>query len=582
MDLEELLVNAGDFGRRIIIVENLGEERTVKTAANTVSTVTQQGELAELTSDLFGRPVDTTVIHPQLFREALDGDKSVLAEIKPTDLILFSGYAPGRFPGIMPVLDSISAMDAFKKKIPNIPKSNYAFVLPSQKEDGPLQRVWRKVLGDVFGKGKDFFKYVIHGPIPHSRETSSLVGVLKSNAAVLKHNVGSLRDARFMDYLSAQFALGCNQTAMKKTFLCINDKLKEREGRFKVISHNTSISDIDFNTYYAVFIDNVWDNQDGRLGNGMNSLMKVSKSLQDQGLSLPIFYQTAHDLESISEEEKARISAFPNAHLVSKNLAPKISKSKGEAVKELQASRILLQCLALRQYIVESVPVSTKGFVQVEDNYLTFSRAMVMPEGVDSNDSLAHKLHVLANLHAHMQGEIENPDLQQTGTIFREFAEIQQSVNQHAKGKTLPSRLSALQKAYENAVREYSQLPTQTIIHNDAKWDNWFGRGYILGDFGSMCPGRESKDIASALLNPKHKFKKTRQRAYVDTAVQSYIGQRKAIDPNFNQSPEQLGREVYSMLLTESLRRAYYKAAHDLDMTKSLILVAETYAPLVS
>ncbi|MDP3882261.1 MAG: hypothetical protein Q8Q31_05280 [Nanoarchaeota archaeon] len=581
MDLEELLVNAGDRGRRVIIVENIGEGKTVKTAVSLAKTVIQNGELAELTNDLFGRPVETAVIHPKLFKEALAGDREVLSEIKLTDLILFSGYTPGGFPSLMPVLESISAMDDFRKKMPHIPPSNHAFVLPSQKEDGPLQRVWKQILRDIFGKGEDFFKYVIHGPFIGSGD--SLVSVLKADASSLKHRVGSLKDARFMDTLSKQFNLGCHQTAMEKTFLCVNDKLKERDGRFAIIGHDReNAGSLDFNKYYAVFIDNGWDKQEGRLGKGVNSLMKISRALEGQGINIPIFYQTAHDLDRISEEEKARVAAFANTHLISKNLAPKVSRSKEEATKELEASRILGESLELRPYVVEAVPIGGKGFVKIEDKFLTFSKAAVMPENANNQDPLNHRMYVLAHLHSYMQNQVENPTLQLTGSRLREFKEIQESINQHAKSKTLPSRLNALQQAYEQVVAEHSRLPVQTIIHNDAKWDNWFAGGFILGDFGSMCPGRESKDIASALLNPKHRFKKTRNKAYVDAAVQTYIDQRRTIDPEFNQTPEQMRREVYGMLVTESLRRAYYKAAHDLDLTKSLILVAETYAPLAS
>jgi CheY-like chemotaxis protein len=256
MDLEELLVNAYDLGRRVVIVENMGEGVTqVKDAAT---------KLNELTNEVFDRPVSTVIIHPDKFTKSLDGNvmqaidsQGVLKEmpgINKNDIVLFSGYTPGSFPHLRDVLISMCAMKQMQEKMPNIPSTNYAFVLPSGERGGCLERVWKQVLGLFEGANQEFFEHAVYGPIPQ-RGASSLVGVLRSEAGVLQHNVGSLRDARFMDALSAQFAKGCNQTSLEKTFLCINEKLKEKKGKFEVISPDAQVDELDFSKYYAGFTD---------------------------------------------------------------------------------------------------------------------------------------------------------------------------------------------------------------------------------------------------------------------------------------------------------------------------------------
>ena len=592
MDLEELLVNAYDLGRRVVIVENMGEGVTqVKDAAT---------KLNELTNEVFDRPVSTVIIHPDKFTKSLDGNvmqaidsQGVLKEmpgINKNDIVLFSGYTPGSFPHLRDVLISMCAMKQMQEKMPNIPSTNYAFVLPSGERGGCLERVWKQVLGLFEGANQEFFEHAVYGPIPQ-RGASSLVGVLRSEAGVLQHNVGSLRDARFMDALSAQFAKGCNQTSLEKTFLCINEKLKEKKGKFEVISPDAQVDELDFSKYYAVFINNGWENQEGRLGKGITTLMNVSRALQAKKLKVPIIYQTAHPLESVSEEERARVESFPNTFLIAKNLAPKISRSRKVAVKELEASRLLAESQGLAGYVVQAVPVGKEGFVKINDRFMTFTKAALVPEGlnelqssiyqkagVDHSDLTNHRMYVLANLHSHLTSSVANQSLALVGKNFREFDEILGEISKKGSRGNIES-LVGLRKVYEQAVNDHTQLGVQTVIHNDAKWDNWFN-DYVLGDFGSMCPGRESKDLASALIDPKDNFGKTMNEDYVDGAIKNYIALRKTINPEFNQDFNQMRREVYGMLVVESLKQAFYKVRYDSKLTEGLIAIASRYAHL--
>jgi hypothetical protein len=95
-----------------------------------------------------------------------------------------------------------------------------------------------------------------------------------------------------------------------------------------------------------------------------------------------------------------------------------------------------------------------------------------------------------------------------------------------------------------------------------------------------MCPGRESKDLASALIDPKDNFGKTMNEDYVDGAIKNYIALRKTINPEFNQDFNQMRREVYGMLVVESLKQAFYKVGYDSKLTEGLIAIASRYAHL--
>lgn len=567
MKLEEILASVSERGAPLVIVETRKKEYEKSLT-----------EVQASARDVLGSPLMIHAVTPDEFPSFQKSHEDMLRK----STILVSGI--GTPEGLFDLKYMAIALSLVNKIRETFPESESSLVLPAY--HGTVKRAIDQVLGLLCEKPEE--AKIIEGESDYTFNTS-IVQTIARNLGVLKHNVGSLRDAKFMDYLSSQFAQGCNQTTTEKTFLCINDKLKEKKGKFKVVEHKTDPSTLELDGFYAVLVDNAWEEESkGRLGKGIKTLERLSSEISKRRIKLPIIYQTAHPLSDITPEERERITAFPNTFLVPKNIAPKVSKSRAVADKELEASRLLQQNADISLYVVKTVPIGPQGTIKVGQRFLTFSESAIIPTSADSTkiriyDQAGieeetddnHKMYVLAQLHTTLSNQLENPVFRVVGLNFKDFKEIKAKIV--SSNPELEQRLSGLKAAYESIVSRHSQIPPSAVIHGDAKWDNWF-QGCVLGDFGSMCVGNEYRDVATALMNPSDDFSRTLDRESINKGIYEYIALRKAMHPSFNPDKEKFRRNVYESIVVESLRRAYYKIDTNKELSLNLVNVAESYA----
>jgi hypothetical protein len=411
----------------------------------------------------------------------------------------------------------------------------------------------------------------------------------------IRHRVGANRNVRFLEDLSQKFTEGNLQSTENKTFLIITDNWENYGGKFDTVDQNADLSKIDFNKYHIVVVDNndESDSNTSTLGIGVNTLERLAEEFVSKGVGIPIIYQSAHPIEDFSDSERSRVASFPNTNFIPKNYAPKISRSKKVARKEIEVGELVQNHEHLSKYTVEVEKVGKLGFIKGADKnrFITFSRAVpietdrdeykerVMEKAGVKDSDVNHKMYVLSLFHTNLKSELDNENLKRIGKDYFEFSDIHSII-----GSAIPEvsgRLESLETTYNEVVLEQRALEPRIIAHNDAKWDNWFN-GTTLGDYGSACPGREYKDVARALLNPTEEFGSTLDSVKVDAFMNDYLALRRSIDSEFNECESEFRRNLYGALVTESLRIAKYKAENEPDLTEGLIKVAETYAERLS
>ncbi|MBS3134632.1 hypothetical protein J4214_05370 [Candidatus Woesearchaeota archaeon] len=423
----------------------------------------------------------------------------------------------------------------------------------------------------------------------------NVVEGLYSQLESLKHGIGTRKNATFLDDLSQRFTEGNLQSTENKTFLIITDKAGNYKGKFDILKQDSDLNGLNFEKYHLVVIDNndELSSNSAKLGRGINTLERLAEEFINRGIEVPVIYQSAHTIDNFSENERARITSFPNTNFMPKNCAPKIVRSKKVARKEISVGELVQSYEHLARYTLYVEKVGDQGFIRSSDKerFITFSRAV--PIEIDNDefrnnilqkagveyDKINHKMYVLSLFHTYLKNELKNENLKRCGKDYFDFTEVQSDIT--SVMPEISGRLESLRNVYDEAVREQKVLEPRVIAHNDAKWDNWFN-GMILGDYGSVAPGREYNDVARALLDTDHEFKDVFDINKVNSAVTNYLALRSTVDPAFNDNKDEFRRNVYRAFVTESLRIAKYKAKTDKNLTYGLIKVAEIYAEILS
>jgi hypothetical protein len=224
--------------------------------------------------------------------------------------------------------------------------------------------------------------------------------------------------------------------------------------------------------------------------------------------------------------------------------------------------------------------------VDTEDNRWVFS-PMDFPEAFDTTPTyFDHQMYVLALLHTGLKDQLDNPKLQRTSKDFYSFDELVDSL---AQGNEYRFDSNICRELYDEIVEKHRAYTPRVMTHNDAKWDNWFGRHdrQVLGDFGSAEPGQEYKDVAKVMLalwlGPEHtsipekswdkqldNFGESETDHHIHsmyhrfqvvmTAIDNYIKIRSKLDEDFEEDAADFRLNVYERIYTESLRTAYYKS----------------------
>jgi hypothetical protein len=417
--------------------------------------------------------------------------------------------------------------------------------------------------------------------------SKDVLGYIEGRVASELHSVGSERDARFKEWLSHQHTKGNIQSSQKETFLIVSDR-SNGGGKFNFVGIDSDFSGINFSDYVAVLLDNsdTDDSEIPRIGRGINALERIV----EVGRGIPVLYQTAHEIEEFSDSDRRRIEQFPNTYLVPKNSAVKISNSRKVAVKEVCVGRILEEDLLLSRYSVHPIMLGEDGYIRSRGKFITMSRAAPVCLASDpykrklfnelglEETVTNHKMYVLSAFHTNLKHEILNPSLELVGSDFFEFERIRQRLTP-ILGET---EIESLKEPYESVVFKHKSYDSRVLTHNDAKEDNWFG-GEILGDYGSVCPGREYKDIARALIDLDGI--KTTDREYVDSAIRAYYSLRGMMDGDLMEegieSYKEFKERVYEMIFCESLRLSQFKSQTNREHAINLFRIASSYKPLL-
>jgi hypothetical protein len=454
-----------------------------------------------------------------------------------------------------------------------------------------VDRAMMQVLGTLLGRDKT---KELEGSFRDLSFSGSVIDRLHSQLGSYKHSIGARRNSIFLDDLSDRFMKGCLQSTEEKTFLLVTGQEDyNSNGKFDFVGPNVDFDGIDLNRYNLVVIDNndTLNGKESRLGSGVDTLESVSNSLVGAGLNIHLIYQTAHPLSDFSRVERDRVLSFPNTSFMPKNCAPKISRSKKVALKEIVIGEALASIESIARYFVKIERVGEEGFIKSGKNrFITFSRAVpieidgdeykdrrMFEAGVEDNP-VNYKMYVLSLFHTHLKDRLEDSRLKQVGKDYFDFGDVSDTIS--GAIPEFSERIESLREDYGRIVDHHKLLEPRVMAHNDAKWDNWFN-GVILGDYGSVSPGREYKDLARALLDPTDGFDGLLNIDNTGVAVRDYIALRRKVDRDFDDSGEDLKDNVYGALVIESLRIAKYKSGMDRELTDGLIKVAETYSKLV-
>lgn len=377
---------------------------------------------------------------------------------------------------------------------------------------------------------------------------------------------------KYLPLIDKSLRAGNSQTKADFHFLILSDKecnlLGDNEPnaheKVKVRKLDYQLEQEDLEKCAAIFVDNNWNKkQQGALGKGREKLRQIRKDLDEKGTNIPIIYQSGHNLEDFTEQEKQEIESL-GAVLATKDIFPKVCKGREKAEKEKEISRILQANPALSKYAAKVYDFNLAG---PKDLFVVCTKIADSKE--DTKDRYEHRMQVLAQFHEIMKDQLGNEKINKpTVDYFRDFHYLKQGLKEFEIVKNPETRT-----LYETIKAEHEkelQNPT-TIIHNDAKWDNWFG--LTLGDFADACAGKEYRDLAKALLDKETGFENVKKPEWVENHVKQYMTARGMQDEGF-------ARKVKEMIFIEALRLARNKINEE-DTAKGLISVAEAYKEIL-
>ena len=342
----------------------------------------------------------------------------------------------------------------------------------------------------------------------------------------------------------------------------------------------SDLTDEELQNCAAIFIDNDWNKTiKGHLGKGINALKKVRAQLDQKGINPSIVYQSGHNLEEFSQTEIQEVENL-GAVLATKDIFPTVT-TKAKAEKEEEMCRVLQAHPVLGKYTVKiykilgNEPTCVVCTKIVEDTPI--DEEALKKLGIESSP-MSHRMYVLAHLHSYLKDQINNEKINKTEVPqFRDFNYILKGSWSEEQEKFMKEPKT--RKLYEKIIQEHAKDKPRTIIHNDAKWDNWFGN--VLGDFADACAGTEYKDIANALLlrNENNRIMPFALiKKDVNDQINNYITVRKSIEPKFKPG-RNFARKVKEMIYVQSIRLARNKLQfNDNGIVDNLILdIAKNY-----
>jgi hypothetical protein len=419
-------------------------------------------------------------------------------------------------------------------------------------------------------------------------------GLSKERLSARQHDYSHKLWGEYIPYISESLRAGNGQTSLAYSYLIISDRECNQLGNFdingrgekvKVESAKYNLSEDDLSSCAAIFIDNAWNslNHEGALGDGVEVLRTLRARLDEAGVRIPIIYQSGHNSDAFTDDEREVISDL-GAVLATKDIFPKVCVGRAIAEKEIEVSRLVRSNSQLAKYTSEVVEFAGESLAR-DDLFVVCSRIQtgdtVVDEekvsylnalGLDSTP-VTHRMYVLANFHSQLQDQLDNPLLQATSKDFIDFDDLKGGIME-AQSLEYGLRLEDFRDAYVAIVEKHREYTPSVISHNDAKWDNWFN-GEVLGDFGSVQPGNEYKDIAKALLEKGDGFALAKDEEKVEQAIANYVVLRQSVDSDFV-AGEYFVENVKDMLVTECLRTAHYKA-EDTGLVKDMLDIVKWY-----
>jgi len=385
------------------------------------------------------------------------------------------------------------------------------------------------------------------------------------------HDLGNTRNHEFITALAKQYAKSNLQSRQKKSFLILSDRMDAIKGEGKIqLKSPKEIDDLKEDEYSAIIIDNNFNYKDpvSKLGTGKETLQQ----LRQRGFTLPILYQTAHYLAAFTPEERHEIEQYPNTLLLQKNKSFKICTEQ-QAQKEKEITKIL-------ERIPESNMLMHSDFPLVHlrngsDVILTANAAPIEEPGIHPfKDMLlnslhlptniyTHRMYMLARVHTELASLLDNEMFHKhTVDYLRPINDIEQSLGKLEWHEEL---------GYDSLYKKHMlmQKDPTTVIHNDAKWDNWFS-GWYLGDFCDAVAGQEHKDIARAVLDVQNRDDRL-------TLAQAYYDIRSRIVNPLEQSRERFVQDVEEMIFLEGYRLARFMNDKDRGKAKELRAIAQEH-----
>ncbi|MBW3015572.1 aminoglycoside phosphotransferase family protein [Candidatus Woesearchaeota archaeon] len=379
----------------------------------------------------------------------------------------------------------------------------------------------------------------------------------------------------YLPFIDRSLRAGNSQSKMHYSFLVLSNAEVRRLGKeairaaekVKLQKFNKALEKEDLSDCAAIFIDNSWHHSlhSGALGGGLKELERIRKILDKENLNIPIIYQSGHKSEMFSEEEKQKLNDL-GAVLASKDIFPKVSQGALKAKKEAEISRIL-KTSSLKDIAPDVHIYDSQNGLHVVCSKIINGEA----------PSYEHKMRVLAEFHDIMKDHLDNEILaEHSVNLFRPFTKILLALRNHSSIEWFAES----EPLYERLRQKHESLPATTIIHNDPKWDNWFGSA--LGDYGDCCAAPVYKDLARALLDEENAFRLVRNPGWVEKKVELYLDKRTKLDPEFKPEPD-FKDNVKEVIFLESLRLARYKASTgSYDTMQELLGVATTYIKLLA
>jgi len=402
-----------------------------------------------------------------------------------------------------------------------------------------------------------------------------------------KYKNGMWKD-HYLQFIDESLRAGNGQTMTDYHFLIMSDKQIRNLGReknnvsaqekIKVEDSSYALQNNDLENCAAIFIDNEWNGlvHEGNLGDGIETLRRIRKQMDERGVNIPIIYQTSHDVSDFSVGEKVELESL-GAVLAPKDIFPKVCK-KELSDKEVEMGKVFGKHERLEQYVARVHDFGKKDALG-RDNLFVLCSRMASSEPIQDEekdmiftklkleDTLAnHKMYVLSLFHSDLKEEIDNEKLQATSRDFYSFDEVIANASDYS------TQLEPIRQQYTAILEKHRKIAPRVMTHNDAKDDNWFV-DTVLGDFGSVQPGTEYKDIAKAVMNS------ALDREHVDEAIDAYVSIRKEHDSEFKPDDD-FKQKVYEMIVTETMRTVHYKADQKM-LADKLVKTAEMYSEIL-